>query len=114
MLAAAASSSALPCFDSKQAGAGWQPAQAEAPEQLGSTGAAMPPEFSRDSLSPCPCAVQVCDVKQLQDMVTTKLNALPNYKFKREGGGYRSYPHQFNATYFSACQESPRVRLHIL
>jgi hypothetical protein len=70
----------------------------------------MPPDFSRDSLSPCPCAVQVCDVKQLQDMVTTKLNALPNYKFKREGGGYRSYPHQFNATYFSACQESPRVR----
>ena len=56
--------------------------------------------------------MQVCDVKQLQDMVTTKLNALPNYKFKREGGGYRSYPHQFNATYFSACQESPRVRLH--
>ena len=62
--------------------------------------------------SAIPCAVQVCDVKQLQDMVTTKLNALPNYKFKREGGGYRSYPHQFNATYFSACQESPRVRLH--
>lgn len=55
-------------------------------------------------------SVQVCDVQELQEVVENQLGALPNYKYKRENGKYRSYPHQYNATYFSACKESPRVR----
>ena len=49
-------------------------------------------------------------MEELRTAVEQRLKALPNFKYKRENGKYNDYPHQYNATYFSACCESPRVR----
>jgi sucrose phosphorylase len=53
----------------------------------------------------------VCHVEELQEVVEHQLGALPNFKYKREDGKYKGFPHQYNATYFSACSESPRAYL---
>ena len=44
--------------------------------------------------------MQVCDVEELKDVVTTHLGCDPNYKYfyDQDTGGYTASPHQYNCT----------------
>ena len=44
--------------------------------------------------------VQVCDVEELQETVTTHLGCDPNFKyfFDADSGGYNASAHQYNCT----------------
>jgi len=53
----------------------------------------------------------VGQVEALQESLVEDLGALPNYKYKREDGEYKGFPHQFNSTFFSAVLESPKAYL---
>lgn len=53
---------------------------------------------------------QVCDVKQLEEVVEHRLGCNPNFKYLYEGRGrgYVGHPHQYNCTYYSALHGNPR------